>query len=204
MQHIKAVKFEIFGIVQGVGFRPFISRLAREHGIAGHVCNRGSYVEIVAGGEAAHIEAFQENITKAIENLVPKGGSEPGQTINTAALEQKISEAQARITNSNYTEASIQEVTKVINEAQAYIQGVKNGSEKTDKVQSYINNLNEKLAGLVENQVESVKGNLDASFTQPNGTPSMMEAWLRASEMMASSCVRKLPKSPPLASKQAA
>lgn len=54
----------VFGIVQGVGFRPFISRLAREHGIAGHVCNRGSYVEIVAGGEAAHIEAFQENITK--------------------------------------------------------------------------------------------------------------------------------------------
>mgnify|MGYP000845813280 FL=1 len=54
----------VFGIVQGVGFRPFISRLAREHGIAGHVCNRGSYVEIVAGGEAAHIEAFQEDITK--------------------------------------------------------------------------------------------------------------------------------------------
>lgn len=126
---------------------------------------------LIADDRAKH----QENITKAIENLVPKGGSEPGQTINTAALEQKISEAQARITNSNYTEASIQEVTKVINEAQAYIQGVKNGSEKTDKVQSYINKLNEKLAGLVENQVESVKGNLDASFTQPNGTPSMME-----------------------------
>ncbi len=42
---------KVFGIVQGVGFRPFISRLADAFSICGSVANRGSYVEIFAQGE---------------------------------------------------------------------------------------------------------------------------------------------------------
>ena len=42
---------KVFGIVQGVGFRPFISRLASAFSICGSVANRGSYVEIFAQGE---------------------------------------------------------------------------------------------------------------------------------------------------------
>ncbi len=44
----------VYGVVQGVGFRPFVARLARRIGITGTVANRGSYVEIFAkGGENA-------------------------------------------------------------------------------------------------------------------------------------------------------
>ena len=39
------------GIVQGVGFRPFVYAKARELGIRGHVKNLGSEVEVVGAGE---------------------------------------------------------------------------------------------------------------------------------------------------------
>ena len=42
---------KIYGIVQGVGFRPFVAKTARENGITGWVCNRGSYVEIHGTGK---------------------------------------------------------------------------------------------------------------------------------------------------------
>ncbi len=45
----------VHGIVQGVGFRPFVSRTATWLGVTGTVANRGSYVEIyVRGSEAQH------------------------------------------------------------------------------------------------------------------------------------------------------
>lgn len=46
------------GVVQGVGFRPFVYRLARAHALAGWIVNQQAGVEIhVEGGEAA-LEAF--------------------------------------------------------------------------------------------------------------------------------------------------
>ena len=47
----KTKRIRLYGIVQGVGFRPFVSRAAMEQGILGSVCNRGSYVEVIARGE---------------------------------------------------------------------------------------------------------------------------------------------------------
>ena len=59
LQNIK-----VFGIVQGVGFRPFISRLAAEFFILGSVANKGSYVEIFASGAAENLEKFVTAITE--------------------------------------------------------------------------------------------------------------------------------------------
>ncbi|NYT17593.1 MAG: carbamoyltransferase HypF [Methanomicrobiales archaeon] len=49
-------KIIIRGIVQGVGFRPFVYRKAKENGISGWVKNLGSEVEICAEGD--HFEDF--------------------------------------------------------------------------------------------------------------------------------------------------
>ncbi|MDD5921661.1 MAG: carbamoyltransferase HypF [Eubacteriales bacterium] len=51
-------KIRVFGIVQGVGFRPFVSRIADEYQIAGSVCNKGPFVEIFAEGMPDNAEAF--------------------------------------------------------------------------------------------------------------------------------------------------
>ena len=48
----------IYGIVQGVGFRPFVSRTADSLGIKGTVANKGSYVECHAQGEKSALEKF--------------------------------------------------------------------------------------------------------------------------------------------------
>ena len=52
----------VFGIVQGVGFRPFVSRIAAAHAIHGTVCNKGSYVEILAQGSPAALMAFHDDL----------------------------------------------------------------------------------------------------------------------------------------------
>ncbi|MCD8046702.1 MAG: carbamoyltransferase HypF [Clostridiales bacterium] len=48
----------VYGIVQGVGFRPFVSRIADRIGVRGSVANKGSYVEIFAAGTQEQQEAF--------------------------------------------------------------------------------------------------------------------------------------------------
>ena len=58
----------IYGIVQGVGFRPFVSRLADRYGISGSVCNKGSYVEIIARAE----ESVLSDFVHAIEVEAPE------------------------------------------------------------------------------------------------------------------------------------
>lgn len=55
-------RIQVFGIVQGVGFRPFAVRTARKHHIRGTVSNHGSYVEILAEGEKDDVEAFTDDI----------------------------------------------------------------------------------------------------------------------------------------------
>ena len=48
----------LYGIVQGVGFRPFVSRAADSLGVVGTVANKGSYVEIFAKADAQTLERF--------------------------------------------------------------------------------------------------------------------------------------------------
>ncbi|MBQ9061360.1 MAG: carbamoyltransferase HypF [Eubacterium sp.] len=58
MTDVTAYRIRVYGIVQGVGFRPFTARLARKCGITGTVCNKGSFVEITAEGTGTQTEAF--------------------------------------------------------------------------------------------------------------------------------------------------
>lgn len=52
------VHMRIYGIVQGVGFRPFVARIATREKITGSVCNKGPYVEIYASGTQSQLDAF--------------------------------------------------------------------------------------------------------------------------------------------------
>jgi hydrogenase maturation protein HypF len=52
----------IRGVVQGVGFRPFVFRLAQNHGIAGWVRNGGDGVEIHAEGDEEALDAFVRDL----------------------------------------------------------------------------------------------------------------------------------------------
>ena len=46
------------GIVQGVGFRPFLHRLMKEYSLSGWIRNTPEGVEIEAEGDEAAIDAF--------------------------------------------------------------------------------------------------------------------------------------------------
>ncbi len=59
------LNIKIFGIVQGVGFRPFVKNLADAQKIFGTVANRGSYVEIFA-------QASEEALKKFLDALQTK------------------------------------------------------------------------------------------------------------------------------------
>jgi hydrogenase maturation protein HypF len=57
------VRINVTGIVQGVGFRPFIYRTAISHGLAGYVRNRGDAgVEILLEGTEQAIKAFLRDL----------------------------------------------------------------------------------------------------------------------------------------------
>ena len=58
----------VYGIVQGVGFRPTVSRHAMARGIRGSVSNNGPYVEIFAQGRQQDVDGFIGDI----ENRPPK------------------------------------------------------------------------------------------------------------------------------------
>lgn len=51
-------RIRVYGIVQGVGFRPTVSRHATANDICGSVCNKGPYVEIYAQGEPPQVDGF--------------------------------------------------------------------------------------------------------------------------------------------------
>ena len=53
-----ARRISIRGVVQGVGFRPFVFRMARTHQITGWVLNGNDGVEILAEGRNSDVDAF--------------------------------------------------------------------------------------------------------------------------------------------------
>jgi len=60
----KTVKIKIWGIVQGVGFRPFVAKLADRLGMKGEVLNIGGLVDVVLTDSPDRIEAFLAALKK--------------------------------------------------------------------------------------------------------------------------------------------
>lgn len=71
MKKYKTLLIRIYGVVQGVGFRPTVSRHADKNHILGSVCNKGPYVEIWARGSGSQLEGFLHDL----EHNPPKRSS---------------------------------------------------------------------------------------------------------------------------------
>ncbi len=61
---IETREIQITGIVQGVGFRPFVYNLARSHKLNGFVLNDSSGVTIVVQGKTEDIHSFENELKK--------------------------------------------------------------------------------------------------------------------------------------------
>ncbi len=58
------VKISVNGIVQGVGFRPFVYRLAKAYDLTGYVLNKGDAgVEILIEGKPQNAKNFMHDLT---------------------------------------------------------------------------------------------------------------------------------------------
>ena len=64
----------VSGTVQGVGFRPFIHRLAMRHGITGSVANTAAGVLIIADGPAPAVQRFRQAISEEAPPLAVIAG----------------------------------------------------------------------------------------------------------------------------------
>jgi len=61
----KRIRYLFAGIVQGVGFRPFLYRVATKHRLGGYVCNTPKGVIAEVEGPAARIEKFSDELLKS-------------------------------------------------------------------------------------------------------------------------------------------
>lgn len=79
------VSVTVDGVVQGVGFRPYIHTLARRHSLAGFVRNRSGQVQIEVEGDEGAVRRFLEELPKnppplavirtvSTGTLAPRGG----------------------------------------------------------------------------------------------------------------------------------
>ncbi|MGB5334312.1 MAG: carbamoyltransferase HypF [Woeseiaceae bacterium] len=94
---IAASRITLEGHVQGVGFRPFVYRLAIEHGLRGSVQNKLGEVEVIAVGPAAVLERFQRDLIEKAPPLARPSvtRSEPVEVPAAAAFEIVDSSEQA-------------------------------------------------------------------------------------------------------------
>jgi hydrogenase maturation protein HypF len=60
----RAIRIVLSGHVQGVGFRPFVYRLARQHNIKGQVQNQLGEVEVIAVGTDDSLQQFQRGLVE--------------------------------------------------------------------------------------------------------------------------------------------
>ncbi len=65
----KTIRMTLSGQVQGVGFRPFVYRLASQYGITGQVQNRLGDVEVVACGDHVKLQQFCADIMECAPPL---------------------------------------------------------------------------------------------------------------------------------------
>ena len=60
---------QVFGTVQGVGFRFYTERIAREYNIKGTVQNVEDYVDIYAQGNNKELEQFIQSVIKGASSV---------------------------------------------------------------------------------------------------------------------------------------
>ena len=60
---------KLWGIVQGVGFRPFVAKVARSMSIKGRVLNTGGLVEIRVTGQQDEIDGFVDFLNKRLVKI---------------------------------------------------------------------------------------------------------------------------------------
>jgi len=58
----QSLKLEVYGVVQGVGFRPFVYRIASDNGLNGWIRNTSGCVEINIEGEEKALNAFLKQL----------------------------------------------------------------------------------------------------------------------------------------------
>ena len=66
---LRRLKIFVTGQVQGVGFRPFVFRLATEAGLSGYVRNTGQGVDMEVQGSSRALRLFQENLRSRLPPL---------------------------------------------------------------------------------------------------------------------------------------
>ncbi len=69
MPELKGAKLHITGIVQGVGFRPFVFSLAMRYGLAGWVRNTSAGVDIEVDGLPENLDAFIQALKSELPPL---------------------------------------------------------------------------------------------------------------------------------------
>ncbi len=64
-----ALRFEVQGLVQGIGFRPTVYVLATELGLGGWVCNAGHGGTIVVSGTLGNVQKFRDRLLDRLPPL---------------------------------------------------------------------------------------------------------------------------------------
>ena len=76
-------KIMVSGLVQGIGFRPFVAELAESLDLAGQVKNLGGIVEIIVSGDKKAVDAFVQRL-----KCVGETGELPGCRIDALNVEK--------------------------------------------------------------------------------------------------------------------
>ena len=88
MPGLTARRLRVTGVVQGVGFRPFIYNLAGRCGVNGWVRNTSAGVEILVEGEAAAVAAFRAALPREAppRSFIASLDDEPAEAEGAAAF----------------------------------------------------------------------------------------------------------------------
>ena len=84
-QQTRRVRITISGQVQGVGFRPYVYRLAAESHLAGWVLNGPSGVVIEAEGAPAAVEEFLQLLPAELQAFLPASPTSPSPALEPIA-----------------------------------------------------------------------------------------------------------------------
>ena len=98
-ESLRRVRARVDGTVQGVGYRPFVYRLADELGIAGWVLNDERGVLVEAEGSPAAVEAFVARLSSDAPPLAEVRGVQaepPRRLVGAPALRSSPPSAVAR------------------------------------------------------------------------------------------------------------